>query len=55
MIPTLFCYQVVLVGLVWLFFLLYWLRPTDSGIRGRTIVSVLPVSMRDIPLGSNLQ
>jgi IS1 family transposase/transposase-like protein len=38
MIPTLFCYQVVLVGLVWLFFLLYWLRPTDSGIRGQTIV-----------------
>src|SRR5262245_32197564 len=37
MIPTLFCYQVVLVGLVWLFFLLYWLGSTDPSVRGQTI------------------
>jgi hypothetical protein len=37
-IPTLFCYQVVLVGLVWLFFLLSWLGPTDSCIRGQATV-----------------
>jgi hypothetical protein len=36
MIPTLLCYQVVLVGLVWRFLLLYWLGPTDPSVHGQT-------------------
>jgi hypothetical protein len=36
MILTLVCYQLVPVGLVWLFLLLFWLGPTDSGVRGQT-------------------
>jgi hypothetical protein len=46
MIPTLFCYQVVLAGLVWLFFLLYWLGPTDSGVQREHLMRPRPHQRR---------
>jgi hypothetical protein len=42
MVPTLFCYELGLIALVWVFLMLYWLWPNDSAARRQPIALSKP-------------